>query len=92
MYNRIKDFLSEREIQGKVGSTFFRGCKVENGIPQRSVLSPILFSIMMDDVFQRVDCVFGKALFANDGAMWKKEKTIKYVHKKIQGAIKIVEN
>uniref|UniRef100_A0A8C6KLW6 Reverse transcriptase domain-containing protein n=1 Tax=Nothobranchius furzeri TaxID=105023 RepID=A0A8C6KLW6_NOTFU len=92
MYNWIEDFLSERSIQVKIGSALSRGCKVENGTPQGSVISPILFTIMIDDVFQNVGNEFGKALLADDGAIWKKGKNIQYVQKKVQEAIKMVEN
>uniref|UniRef100_A0A8C6LAI2 Reverse transcriptase domain-containing protein n=1 Tax=Nothobranchius furzeri TaxID=105023 RepID=A0A8C6LAI2_NOTFU len=92
MYNWIKDVWSERNIQVEIGSTLSRGCKVENGTPQGSVISPILFTIMTDDVFQNVGTEFGMALFTDDGAKWKKGKNIQYVQKKVQEAIKMVEN
>lgn len=36
---------------------------------------------MIDDVFPKVGSEFGKSLFADVGAMWKKGKNIKYVKK-----------
>lgn len=50
-FNGIKDFLYERYIQVKTGSTMSNKYKAENGTPQGSVISPLLFSIMINNVF-----------------------------------------
>ncbi len=44
----------------------------ENGTPQGSVISPLLFIIMRNDVFERVDKSIHRFLFADDGAQWFK--------------------
>ncbi len=44
---------------------------VEIGTPQGSIISPILFSIMINDVFSQVHGNIGHSLFADDGAEWK---------------------
>jgi hypothetical protein len=49
MYNFIKDFLSKRTIQVKVGDDLSDTVELENGTPQGSVLSPLLFLIMIND-------------------------------------------
>lgn len=62
--------------------------KVENGTRQGSVISPILFSVMIDGVFQKVGCEFGKVLFADDGAMWKKGKNKSMYKRKCRKQLK----
>lgn len=46
--------------------------EVENGTPQGSIISPLLFSVMINDIFKNVERNIGVALFADDGAMWKR--------------------
>jgi len=48
----------------------------ENGTPQVNIVSPIFFAIMIDQIFQNVQGHDGVALFADDGAMWKKGRNL----------------
>ncbi len=63
----------------------------ENGTPQGSVISPLLFIIMINDVFERVDKSIHRVLFADDGAQWFRGGNIEYVVQNMQGALKVVE-
>uniref|UniRef100_A0A3P9LEU6 Reverse transcriptase domain-containing protein n=1 Tax=Oryzias latipes TaxID=8090 RepID=A0A3P9LEU6_ORYLA len=92
IYNWIKGFLFDRYVQVRIGKSFSTRYVVDNGTPQGSVISPVLFSIMINDIFNSIGCEFGKALFADDGALWKRGRNIHYVERKIQDAITEVEN
>ena len=50
-FNWIKDFLDGRTIQVRIGSEISNQFDVQNGTPQGSVISPLLFSIMINDIF-----------------------------------------
>ena len=65
--------------------------KVENGIPQGSVCRPVLFNIMINDIFDHVEDDIGKLLYADDGAVWRRGWNLAYCQKKLQAAIKTVE-
>ena len=56
MFNFIKAFLTNRRptAQVRIDSSYSQSKDLENGLPQGSVLSPILFSIMVNDL----QCVF----------------------------------
>uniref|UniRef100_A0A3B5R9A6 Reverse transcriptase domain-containing protein n=1 Tax=Xiphophorus maculatus TaxID=8083 RepID=A0A3B5R9A6_XIPMA len=91
IYNWILDFLFGREIEVRVGVNFSSRYAVENGTPQGSVCSPILFNIMINDIFDEIDSSIGKSLFADDGALWIRGHNLVYLQKKMQAAILKVE-
>lgn len=57
-----------RTIRKKYSGKFV----VESGTPQGSVVSPLLFSIIISDVFMGMKNGRGFSLFADDGAIWKR--------------------
>uniref|UniRef100_A0A671QSF3 Reverse transcriptase domain-containing protein n=1 Tax=Sinocyclocheilus anshuiensis TaxID=1608454 RepID=A0A671QSF3_9TELE len=91
IYNWVQDFLFDRKIQVKVGEEYSRVYTVENGTPQGSVCSPLLFNIMINDIFSQVEHNIGKSLYADDGALWIRGRNISYINKKMQDAIVDVE-
>lgn len=74
IYNQIKYFLFDRYVQVRTGMSVSNRYLVDNGTPQGSVISHVLFLIMINDVYQSIGHEFGKALFADDGALWKKRQ------------------
>lgn len=72
MFNWVMDFLNNRSIQVKIGPEISRRCVVENGTPQGSVISPMLFNIMIDDIFLNLHTGIGRSLFADDGSCIEK--------------------
>lgn len=65
----IKDFLSDRHaaitIRGEKGEKF----ESQLGLPQGSVLSPLLFNLYTTDIYNRVRNQ--KVKFADDGTIWR---------------------
>jgi len=60
----------KRTIQVMVGSVSSKTVAIENVIPQGNVISPVLFNIMINNIFDKVERGFGLSLFADDGAIW----------------------
>ena len=75
---RINDTLSEEKI-------------IENGVPQGSVISPLLFNIAVNDLPECLDNV-QVSQYANDIAIWKSNRNIPYLEKKIQQNLNNINN
>jgi len=63
MINWIQDILKNRRIQVRVANAFSAGTDIDNGTPQGSVISPVLFNIMINDIFEEIGIGFGKSLY-----------------------------
>lgn len=92
IYRWIKNFLSERTLQVRIGNKHSRKYEIENGTPQGSIISPLLFSIMINDVFDEIENGIRRSLFADDGAIWVRGRNLDFIVKKIQEATKKVED
>lgn len=46
---------------------------------------------MINDIFDRIDGSIGRSLYADDGALWMRGRNLKYLEKKMQDAIVVVE-
>lgn len=86
VFNWIKDFLFGRKIQVRIGSDLSNQYTVGNGTPQGSVISPLLFIIMINDVFSKILVDIGRSLIADDGALWKRGRNMEHAIRKVQGA------
>ena len=77
----IKNFLQNRSIQVRVGNTYSQSKKLDMGLPQGSVLSPILFSIYIADLPHILSKDTNSTQFADDICIWQK-LTLKHNTKK----------
>uniref|UniRef100_A0A8C6LHB5 Reverse transcriptase domain-containing protein n=1 Tax=Nothobranchius furzeri TaxID=105023 RepID=A0A8C6LHB5_NOTFU len=91
MFEWIKNFLMGRLIQVRIGIVLSEKFPVENGTPQGSTVSPLLFSLMINYVFNGIKDGMGFSRFADDGAIWKRGENVKFIVKKLQEAIGKVE-
>ena len=80
MLGWIKDFLSDRKIQVRVGQDLSEIRVLDNGSPQDSVLSPILFNILMNTQFDVLKDLDTDLLqYADDSATWRTGKSLRHL-------------
>ena len=73
--NLLKSYLSGREQRVKVNSEYSNFLDVERGIPQGSILGPLLFNIFINDllVFYKTTDICN---FADDNSLYKGDKNL----------------
>ena len=87
----VNSYLENRTFQvrnGTLSDTF----EQENGLVQGGVLSPILFNIMINDVFTDVPDDVSCALYADDCSMWVQGRRINSLAQKLQSALDLVSS
>jgi ribonuclease HI len=70
MYDCLVNFLSERSICTRVGNTYSSFRSIDMGIPQGSIISPLLFSILLHDLPKSLDQNTHVVQYADDIAIW----------------------
>ena len=61
----VSEFLVGRTLRVRVGGQLSKEVKVTSGVPQGSVLSPLLFLVYVNDIWRNIDSSL--RLFADDG-------------------------
>lgn len=70
MFNRIRDFLTDRHTSDRVGTALSDHFRMENGFPQGIVISPVLFIVIMSDILELKNDV-KMSLYADYSATWR---------------------
>ena len=90
MFNFINDFLTDRTLQVRVGDALSDIFQLQNGTAQGSVISPLLFLIMINDLPDRLTNI-ESTLFADDSAVIKSGKNLKFITKQVQNNLNNIE-
>jgi ribonuclease HI len=83
----VKNFLSNRFIRVRINNFLSKTISVENGLPQGSVLSVILFLIAINDVLTVIDKPVKSYLFADDLTITCSGRTLEPTAKLIQNTL-----
>ena len=73
--NFIKSFLNNRTFKVRVGNSTSGVRQLENGIPQGSTISVVLFAIAINELTTSISPSIGKMLYVDDLAIYYSEKT-----------------
>ena len=94
LVGNIKGFLSDRELQVRVGTKFSQVIKMRAGTPQGAMLSPSLFNIFVDDLRDIIglDKEVMLAQYADDIAIWTTDADPKVAEKRINDSLEKIAN
>ncbi len=81
----LKSFLKNREFCVRVNNSFSSLRKIVSGVPQGSILGPLLFNIFMSDIPIPEDTEL--ALYADDTAILTQNSNIQLAFQKLQNSV-----
>ena len=71
----MKSYQTNRLQRCEINSSFNEWAKISVGVPERSILGPLLFNILISDIFlflQKCDLAF----YTDDSTMYSSDKCV----------------
>ena len=87
----IAAFLRTRTAEVNINNTLSKRVRMKQGLPQGSVLSPLLFLLYINDIGKDVPKEVEHLLFADDASLVAFDHKIGAANKKLQVAVSAVE-
>ncbi|UYV83004.1 hypothetical protein LAZ67_22001713 [Cordylochernes scorpioides] len=88
MLSWISNFLSKRTIQVNFNNIKSKTTRIYQGLPQGSILSPILFNIYLNDIHTFIKPPAKIALYADDIIIWVSKNNLSEAEQSLNKAMK----
>ena len=87
----IAAFLRTRTAEVMINNTLSKRVQMKQGLPQGSVLSPLLFLMYINDIGKDIPTDVDDILFADDESLVTMDTNLETASKKLQVAVSAVE-
>ena len=74
----LLNYLTNRKQRTKIGSSFSSWCDINTGVPQGSIIGPILFNIFINDLFFFIT-KSEVCNFADDNTLYSCNKNLEHI-------------
>ena len=72
MLNFIRSYLQDRLQRVVIDGSFSDTVSVNSGVPQGSILGPLLFVLFINDIYEQISPGTSIALYADDTKIWRR--------------------
>jgi ribonuclease HI len=87
----IAAFLRTRTAEVMINGTLSKRVRMKQGLPQGSVLSPLLFVIFINDILKDLPDDVSASLFADDAAVYASDTNLITAQEKLQKGVTAIE-
>ena len=87
----VRSFLSDHRAEVQVGGSHSRSFRIIRGVPQGSVLGPVLFILFVDDITKDLPRDAHASLYADDLAIWSSSPDPLKATSVVQSSLAVLE-
>ena len=87
----VRSFLSDSKSKVKVSGSRSRSFRIRRGVPQGSVLGPVLFILFVDDITKDLPQGAHASLYADDLAIWSSSPDPLKASSVVQSSLNVLE-